>query len=120
MANCCSRFFFKECSPFSTTMPLIENLLYGTGLVAAGVGAWALSRPEPAPFHVEKVPPVIIKVWGLNVFPLLQFVMKHLPDQMRRKFVAKMNAPKPDEMKDRFVYRDDMKIRRKHRLVVVS
>ena len=79
-------------------------ILYGSGLFAAGVVAWFFSRPKPAPFHVNGVPPVVIKAGGLNIFPLLRFVYQIMPDSMRHKAFVKKTAPKPNEVKDRYVF----------------
>ena len=82
-------------------MSLCENLLYGTGLALAGIGAWVMTRPKPALFHVPNVPPVKMKVGGINTFPLFNFVMRNLPDATRKSSAVKMAAPKPNEVKDR-------------------
>ena len=79
-------------------------LLYGGGLLAAGAVAWFFSRPKPAPFHVHGVPKVVIKAKGLNIFPLLRFMNHIMPDSMRQKASAKNTAPKPNEVKDRYVF----------------
>ena len=84
-------------------MPLLSKLLYGSGAVAAGLGAYVASRPKPTPFHVDNVPPFVFEVGGMDIFPLIQFVGRNLPDSTRRKFVTKMGAPRPNETKDRFV-----------------
>ena len=82
-------------------MPLLKKLLIGTGLMATGVGAWAVSRPKPAPFRVDNVPPVVMKAAGINIFPAISFVMRNIPDEKRRSFMAEMGAPKPNEVRDR-------------------
>ena len=78
-------------------------MYYGTALVVACVGLWIIMGPKPVPFHVKNVTPVVAKVWGINVFPLIQFMIRNLPDFLRKKLVAKMNAPTPDGSRDRSV-----------------
>ena len=82
-------------------MPLLKKLLVGTGLTALGVGGFVATRPKPAPFHAA-YPPLKIKILDFDVFPYFHFMMSNIPETWRQKLVVKMNAPKPDEIKDRF------------------
>ena len=83
-------------------MPLLKKLLLGTGAAVAGLGAFVATKPKPAPFHV-RVPPVEMKIAGYNIFPAFRFGMSILPEQIRKKVIAQLDAPKPNEIKDRLV-----------------
>jgi len=80
----------------------LRKLLFGSGLTAVGCGAYAATRPKPAPFHVE-YPPLKIRVPGCeDAFPYLHFIMSNIPEKMRRSLVVKLGAPKGNELKDRY------------------
>ena len=50
---------------------------------------------KPKPLHV-KVEPLKWKVLGINIFPAVSWLMRKLPDGMRKSTLSSMNAPKPD------------------------
>ena len=53
---------------------------------------------KPRPLHVQ-VEPMVWKVMGINIFPAVTWIMRRLPDTMRRNTVSQMNAPKPDSQR---------------------
>ena len=50
-------------------------------------------------FHVD-IDPLEKKVLGINILPLFIFLMRLLPESMRRKMVTKQNAPTADQGRD--------------------
>ena len=84
-------------------MSLLVNLLSGVSAAIGASAAYAFWRPKPKPFHKDNVPPVEMKAMGLNIFPSLQFVMRNLSDSKRQKIATKTGAPRPNELRDRFV-----------------
>ena len=75
--------------------------LIGTGLAALGLAGYFLTRPKPAPFHVD-YPIKKMRMFGLDdAFPIFHFVLSNIPESTRRNLVVKMGAPKPNELKDR-------------------
>ena len=42
---------------------------------------------KPRPLHV-KVEPMVWKVMGINIFPAVTWIMRRLPDTMRRNTVS--------------------------------
>jgi len=54
----------------------------------------SLFRTKVEPFHVE-VEPLEMKMKGINMFPMMHFMMTSMSDSRRRNAVTKQNAPVP-------------------------
>jgi len=67
------------------------------------ISLYFLLKPSVKPFHVN-VEPMVMKMKGVNMFPMFHFMMSIMPASMRKQTVTKENAPKPGKKAPRDRY----------------
>jgi len=72
----------------------MEILTVTTAALALFSALSFLIKPKLKRVHVE-VEQMEMKVMGINIFPLIIFMFRIMPDGMRKQTVTKQNAPKP-------------------------
>jgi len=77
--------------------------LVASGILAGLVALYFLLKPKVKQFHVD-VEPMEMKVMGINIFPILCFMFRSVPDGWRKSMITKQNAPKPGKapLRDRY------------------
>ena len=57
-------------------------------IVGGPLAIYFLLKHDMKAFHVD-VKPIVMKVMGMNIFPMFIFMMKLMPDSIRRKMITK-------------------------------
>merc|ERR1711892_1232661 len=72
-------------------------------IIAGIISLYFLLKPRVKPFHVN-VEPMVMKMMGVNMFPVFHFMMSIMPASMRKQTVTNENAPKPGKKAPRDRY----------------
>lgn len=62
--------------------------LVASGILAGLVALYFLLKPKVKQFHVD-VEPMEMKVMGINIFPILCFMFRSVPDGWRKSMITK-------------------------------